>query len=676
MNLRRSEISAAGFRAQSASRDFGVTLAKSARGGADFAAQLREQNTRVDRTPPRVGSRESPHTHDSEPSEGLSNETIQEAEEAVGIDESAENDETNGLTGEDSEGNELEAPGTDIRVMNGLDNQVRSNTPDGEAAAAQANASHESAGDCVNSGFSSAVVAESGNFNVDSSSQHARESVAQAAGSIQIPTTLAATRVSAESTSHKDEASAKAAVASQAPLDIHAKGIEESVTASEASAAVSRSPGAQSDSQAELVENSGASEREGASELNPEAPHGPSARRLSNNIDAISNDAIEICTSSERLLSALTTRAVAKMRPVSISALSQLKLEGQEVGRFALVNPEFHPGKPADSEHITKGSQSGADANIVGQAVSALDPGNPQSSERTAHVAGWSSTVQAQGTATNSNASIPQVGLSSAAATPTTVRAAVDNPVASKQTSQRELNGAGSVESGTRMGISQPSQSGQSGSNSREERREQHSRQALDALVGLSGGGTRMGVSAKSPVTLSPATQLQRTISSQVHKGVTQALNAPGGAITLRLSPEHLGQVRIQVHLKDGGVKASFEVGSGRARELVEKSLASLRTSLVDKGLRVEGLQVALARPLPMPEAYTTAFDPGALGHGWNGSSNGNGSSPQEFSSSWSGSASDGSPRESEIVGVSTAAEPAMRYMTMPDGRLGLTALA
>ncbi|MCC6321602.1 MAG: flagellar hook-length control protein FliK [Phycisphaerales bacterium] len=75
------------------------------------------------------------------------------------------------------------------------------------------------------------------------------------------------------------------------------------------------------------------------------------------------------------------------------------------------------------------------------------------------------------------------------------------------------------------------------------------------------------------------------------------------GAVTLRLNPDSLGQLRIRIQLpseggRDPQVSARFEAESEAARQLIERSFPHLRESLAQRGLDVGRLEVADVPPI------------------------------------------------------------------------------
>jgi flagellar hook-length control protein FliK len=104
-----------------------------------------------------------------------------------------------------------------------------------------------------------------------------------------------------------------------------------------------------------------------------------------------------------------------------------------------------------------------------------------------------------------------------------------------------------------------------------------------------------------------------------------------GGIVTMRLQPEALGAVRIQMTIEQGVVQARFEAATPEARDLLNKHMETLRASLEAKGLSVDRLQVQLASP----------------GHGGPGGQTGQSGSGggQDAQRSWSHDATDGRSR-------------------------------
>ncbi|MFN7022346.1 MAG: flagellar hook-length control protein FliK [Phycisphaerales bacterium] len=87
--------------------------------------------------------------------------------------------------------------------------------------------------------------------------------------------------------------------------------------------------------------------------------------------------------------------------------------------------------------------------------------------------------------------------------------------------------------------------------------------------------------------------------AGQLARGFSAAMRSPSGAITIRLSPESLGQLKISIRLPEKGtaspVSAVFEAESPKARKLIENSLPQLREALTQRGLDVGRLDAQLS---------------------------------------------------------------------------------
>lgn len=67
-----------------------------------------------------------------------------------------------------------------------------------------------------------------------------------------------------------------------------------------------------------------------------------------------------------------------------------------------------------------------------------------------------------------------------------------------------------------------------------------------------------------------------------------------GGTLTMKLNPQSLGEVRVEVTLKEGAATARFEASTPSAHRLLTDNLSTLRQALEAKGVRVETLSVEL----------------------------------------------------------------------------------
>jgi flagellar hook-length control protein FliK len=100
-----------------------------------------------------------------------------------------------------------------------------------------------------------------------------------------------------------------------------------------------------------------------------------------------------------------------------------------------------------------------------------------------------------------------------------------------------------------------------------------------------------------------PQMNLERVVSA------ARASVARGGTeVRLRLHPETLGEVRVQVRWEGGTLSARLEAATPAGREALEQGAPALRAALQEHGIPVEQLSVNLrmdsdARPQHRPPA-------------------------------------------------------------------------
>jgi flagellar hook-length control protein FliK len=116
-----------------------------------------------------------------------------------------------------------------------------------------------------------------------------------------------------------------------------------------------------------------------------------------------------------------------------------------------------------------------------------------------------------------------------------------------------------------------------------------------------SGNGASLDLGAQNRPQILKATEAKSTdphaalkdrIVSQVSRSLASVLKEGGGSMTLRLSPEHLGEVQIKLSLRDGVVRARMETSSDDATKLLQDSLPQLRAALEARGVRVDELTI------------------------------------------------------------------------------------
>jgi flagellar hook-length control protein FliK len=107
---------------------------------------------------------------------------------------------------------------------------------------------------------------------------------------------------------------------------------------------------------------------------------------------------------------------------------------------------------------------------------------------------------------------------------------------------------------------------------------------AFDAGTAVPGSAAGLA-GADAEGALHPSAQL-------ASKGIALLANQRGGAITMRLEPPALGQLRIELQISQGAVVADFTAATPEARVLLEANLGMLRERLESQGLSVERISV------------------------------------------------------------------------------------
>ncbi|MBX3352041.1 MAG: flagellar hook-length control protein FliK [Phycisphaeraceae bacterium] len=82
---------------------------------------------------------------------------------------------------------------------------------------------------------------------------------------------------------------------------------------------------------------------------------------------------------------------------------------------------------------------------------------------------------------------------------------------------------------------------------------------------------------------------------ASVHRGLGVAMKQQGGSVQMRLTPESLGLLKIEMTIARGVVAATLQASTPEARELLGRHIETLRASLEAKGLSVERLSITLA---------------------------------------------------------------------------------
>lgn len=116
----------------------------------------------------------------------------------------------------------------------------------------------------------------------------------------------------------------------------------------------------------------------------------------------------------------------------------------------------------------------------------------------------------------------------------------------------------------------------------------------LERAVGVNKqSAPTLGVPSRAGGSAAPTNEADAPAA--VARGLSAAVLQKGGSLTLKLTPESLGQVRIDMTLDRGSVAVRLEATSVAAHDLLESSMAALRSTLEAKGLSVDRLTVQMA---------------------------------------------------------------------------------
>lgn len=97
------------------------------------------------------------------------------------------------------------------------------------------------------------------------------------------------------------------------------------------------------------------------------------------------------------------------------------------------------------------------------------------------------------------------------------------------------------------------------------------------------------------------------TFRPQVLRGMLTSLHGGGGSVTMRLEPESLGALRVQMTMTSRGeVSVQFHVSTEEARQLLTQSMDSLRSAMEQNGLKFDQVTIqSLSRSSQGGESQT-----------------------------------------------------------------------
>jgi flagellar hook-length control protein FliK len=138
----------------------------------------------------------------------------------------------------------------------------------------------------------------------------------------------------------------------------------------------------------------------------------------------------------------------------------------------------------------------------------------------------------------------------------------------------------------------------------------QSNQNAGGLFAGLAGG--RHGIlgaarSGRASLTISAGIERgesREMVQAQIARGLAAALKQKGGVMTLRLNPEHLGSIKIDLTIEAGRVSAFFDAETDAARRILRDSVDDLRRSIEQTGLTAQRIEVS--GPVPTPTLHSS----------------------------------------------------------------------
>ncbi len=98
---------------------------------------------------------------------------------------------------------------------------------------------------------------------------------------------------------------------------------------------------------------------------------------------------------------------------------------------------------------------------------------------------------------------------------------------------------------------------------------------------------TRQGQTFDNQPKIIKPSQILNEISSFIRKGEVRSL-------VLKLTPENLGKVKVEVNMVDKAMHANIEVENESVKQTIQSNFNQLRTALVQSGITVAGLTISL----------------------------------------------------------------------------------
>ncbi|MEM9083265.1 MAG: flagellar hook-length control protein FliK [Planctomycetota bacterium] len=125
-----------------------------------------------------------------------------------------------------------------------------------------------------------------------------------------------------------------------------------------------------------------------------------------------------------------------------------------------------------------------------------------------------------------------------------------------------------------------------------------------------------------------PSPQQQR-VEAAARRGVMAAVHQRGGTVAIKLTPESLGSLRVQMDMGAGRVSVRIESTTDVAHRALEQSIGSLRAALESKGLKVDSIQLQQSATATMASNTTSSQNTSNQQQGHQSNQNGQGANAE-----------------------------------------------
>lgn len=82
--------------------------------------------------------------------------------------------------------------------------------------------------------------------------------------------------------------------------------------------------------------------------------------------------------------------------------------------------------------------------------------------------------------------------------------------------------------------------------------------------------------------------------TAQIQRGLAQVLRQRGGTLTMKLTPNELGEIKIALQMQQSRVTGTIDAQTVAARDLLKQNIDALKASLEQRGVTVDRLDVRL----------------------------------------------------------------------------------